>query len=66
MPSFKHLYVCSKGHEQEGHHVDYGHVTQCWTCNEISVKVYPPGGGREWVVIPEATARFLKLFVEGT
>jgi hypothetical protein len=58
MGNMKVTYVCSKGHETEGEHIPYGHVLECPTCHEISVKVYPQGGGREWVIIPEETARF--------
>jgi hypothetical protein len=51
--SFKHIFCCSKGHETEGEHVEFGHVWECPVCHEVCVKVYPQGGGREWVVIPE-------------
>jgi len=62
--AIQHIHVCSKGHEQPGHEVQYGHVVQCNTCNEVCVKVYPPGGGREWVVIPFETASFHRLYRE--
>jgi len=51
------IFCCSKGHEWSGESVGFGHVVECPTCQEISVKVYPQGGGREWVIIPEGTAR---------
>lgn len=57
----QHILVCSAGHETLGGHVEYGHVVECPVCHEISVKVYPQGGGREWVIIPEKTAEFHRL-----
>lgn len=47
----EYIHVCSKGHEQPGEPVEYGRVIQCETCKEVCVKVYPQGGGREWVVM---------------
>lgn len=59
-----HTHVCSKGHEQPGFPVEYGHVVECHTCGEVCVKVYPQGGGREWVVLPPSTVRFHRLIAE--
>lgn len=55
------IHVCSKGHEQPGHEVQYGHVIQCRTCQEVCVKVYPQGGGREWIVMTPRQVRFHNL-----
>ena len=55
----QHIFECTSGHvveRDEG--LDYGHVYECPVCLEICVKVYPQGGGREWVIIPEETAAF--------
>ena len=41
-----------------------GHVYQCPVCKEVVVKVYPQGGGREWVIIPPNLVEFHRL-VEG-
>lgn len=38
---------------------------ECATCKEVCVKVYPQGGGREWVVIPPETAKFHGLVAHG-
>lgn len=54
----KHVYVCSQGHEQDGEHVEFGHCIECELCGEVCVKVYPPGGGREWVVMTPEQVRF--------
>jgi hypothetical protein len=55
------ILVCSKGHESYSDPIEFGHVAECPTCHEICVKVYPQGGGREWVIIPEETAKFYGL-----
>ena len=61
----KNVFVCSNGHKHEAPSIEFGHVYECATCKEVCVKVYPQGGGREWVVIPPETAKFHGLVAHG-
>lgn len=56
-----HVYTCSNGHEQQGKHIPFGHVVQCQVCKEVCVKVYPMGGGREWVIMTPEQIQFHRL-----
>lgn len=60
------IVYCSNGHKESLGDINFafGHCWQCPTCKEVNVKVYPQGGGREWVIIPEQTARFHRLVKE--
>jgi hypothetical protein len=58
----REIMCCTCGDERE---VDkqpaYGHVWLCHACGLVSVKVYPIGGGREWVVLTDEQVRFNRL-----
>jgi uncharacterized Zn finger protein len=58
----REIMCCTCGDERE---VDkqpaYGHVWQCPACGLVSVKLYPIGGGREWVVLTAEQVRFHRL-----
>lgn len=62
MTGIRQIMACTCGDEREVETAPaYGHVWQCPACDLVSVKLYPIGGGREWVVLTPEQIRFHDL-----
>jgi hypothetical protein len=62
MTRFREMMACTCGDEREVEKAPaYGYVWLCPACNLVSVKVYPIGGGRAWVIMTPEQIRFHDL-----
>lgn len=41
--------------------IGFGEVFECPSCLVVVAKIYPQGGGREWVKIPLESVKFHRL-----